>query len=88
MPARRLPTSFTATRPLTIAGTLYARGATVPAAAAAGLRRFSAYVSRGWLVPTPTQYPETDRRSTSWDKRRFFPPYDLSATELRKLLGL
>ena len=75
MPQRQLPTTWTASRQLTLAGTVYAAGATVPNAVAAGLRRLSALVSRNLLIPdrnmrgepvdpsipTPTNYNAGER---------------------------
>lgn len=86
MPVRRPPTSFTAGRDLTIAGTTVAAGATVTLAQAKALgASLSPLVSRGYLFPTPTQYPETARRVRSWRSRRLWNPYSLSPRELQAL---
>jgi hypothetical protein len=53
---RALPTSFTAGRDITLEGTTYARGATIPGAVVARVRRVSAYLSRRWILPHPEGY--------------------------------
>lgn len=87
MPVRQLPSSFTATRDLTLAGVSVARGATVSthdAVAALG-RKLSVVVSRGWLVPAVTQYVQTARRAITWDKQRHFPPTYYNPGETRSI---
>lgn len=65
MPVRALSTSFTVKRALKLGATSYAPGDEVDPATLVSVlgRRLDAYVSRGWLVPTPPQYPETERRA-------------------------
>lgn len=47
----KTPTSFTAGRALSLEGVAYAVGAAVPPAVVARLKRASALISRGWLIP-------------------------------------
>lgn len=46
-----VPTSFVTTRALTLAGTAYAKGATVPPLVIAHMKNASALLSRRWIVP-------------------------------------
>ena len=77
MPKRVMPTTWTTSRQLNLGGTVYAAGATVPNAVAAGLRKLSALVSRNFLIPdknvrgapvdlsipTPAAYSPTERET-------------------------
>jgi hypothetical protein len=72
---------FTAGRPVTLLGTFYAKGATVPSAVVGGLRHASALISRRTLVPTSAQYP-SKRASARLGKPS---PVTLNAKERRGL---
>jgi hypothetical protein len=87
MPSRQAPTAFVATRALSLPdGTQVARGATVTLAQAATLGGgLDAVVSRGWLLPSPPQYVRTNRRMSTWQKRRHFSPYHLNPREFQAL---
>jgi hypothetical protein len=75
-----LPTSFTAGRALNIAGTLYAQGATIPNPVVAGIKKVSALLSKGFIVPNVDQA----HRRTVLSKPT---PRTLDAGERRALLG-
>lgn len=85
MPARTLPTTFKVQRPIKLAGTAYVPGATVAASVVVSAlgKRLSAYVSRGYLFPTPPQYPRTARRATQ--VRPSAEGFYLSPKELRSI---
>lgn len=86
MPARTLPTSFTAMRSFSMAGTAVAKGDVVTAKVAAQALRgkLGEVVSRGWLRPNTPLYPVTARRAVNV---RTTPTYSLSAKELAALLA-
>jgi hypothetical protein len=88
MPARRLTTSFTVRRPITLAGTAYAVGAVVAAKVVLSAlgRQLDAYVSRGFLSPTPNQYPLVySRLGTTYTAVRHGATYHASPTEVQSI---
>lgn len=89
MPARTLPTQFTATRALSLAGTPLASGASLSAGAVAKAlgneQKLAEFVNRGWLLPDLPLYPVTRRRSQG--NPRTTPTWSVSAREFRQLLA-
>lgn len=80
---RTVPVSFVTTRAITLAGTAYAVGATVPAAVVGSLPRVDHLISRGVLVPTPDQFGTRARKALSALHRR--QPTHYSPTELKAI---
>lgn len=78
---RVLPTSFTAGRPLTLGGTLYAMGAMIPAAVVASVHRVNALLSRRWIIPNVDPYFSRLRSTTP-------RPVDLNGAEMKEISEL
>lgn len=78
---RVLPTSFTAGRPITLEGTLYALGATIPTAVVARVRRVNGLLSRRWIIPVVDPYFSRLRKTTP-------RPVDLTHAELLEVSKL
>jgi hypothetical protein len=56
MPVRQSPASFTAGRAITIGGTAYAVGASIPAATVAALRNADGLIARRFIIPSTDTY--------------------------------
>lgn len=77
---RRLPTSFTAGRRLTLEGTTYNVGDAIPNAVVARTHGVNGYLSRRWIIPTP----EHKGLRVNAAKPR---PTHLNSAEIRTLLS-
>ena len=75
-------TSFTAGRPLTLSGTVYAIGAAIPNAVVARLRKADALISKRVIIPSNQQFP---RKSGTGGKVTRDTPVSLNPTERRNL---
>lgn len=74
-----LPSSFVAGRALRLEGTIYAKGAVIPDAVVARVRRVSAYLSRRLIIPVPDPWHRRTRAHVP-------TPTDITAKERRTLL--
>lgn len=73
-----IPASYTAGRKVTIAGTTYQPGASIPAATVRGLRNISVLLSRRLIIPNVDPHNRRGRLRTP-------TPTDISAVFRKKL---
>lgn len=76
---RSVPSSFVAVRSMTIEGTVYDRGATIPVAVAKRMRGLAALVSRGWIKATPDVLDRSRRGGARLAQPTYYSPRELAA---------